>query len=164
MKKIIISLKGYENSGKTFVLNQVISKLLQNSNVTKVLRLRDYKDKTYLFYINESIIMITTLGDYDKYVKDEIEFAFQEEPSIINVIVYAQRILQKRDIFPYIDYLTQQRGYSKGLSLHQVQARISKKKVKYNQNAKIIDTLMKSDIDINFNNAEKLYIEILKYI
>lgn len=163
MPNAILSLTGKENSGKSFVLNQVISRFLQDSRVSKVLRLRDYKDKTYLFYINEKILMITTLGDTNDYIQNEIEFAFQQETKNIDVIVYAQRSLAKKDNFPYIDYLIQNKKYVKVYNLVQFQSIIAAKSVLFGKKFKLVDTLDSNTISSDLDNVEKLSKEILKY-
>lgn len=162
MQNRIISLTGNENSGKSFVLNQVISRFLQDSRVSKVLRLRDFKDKTYLFYINDKILMITTLGDTNDYIRNEIQFAFQVESAEVDIIVYAQRKLAKRDNFPYIDYLIQNNNYVKECNLDQKGLNVTTKSEPFGQKFKLIDTLDHSTISYDLAIVDKLCIEILK--
>ena len=164
MNKVIISLVGCENSGKTFVLNQVISFLMQNTAVSKVIRLRDLKDKTYLIHMNQSLVLITTLGDANKYLQEELEFAFQETTKPINVIVYAQRSNKKNKDFPCIENLIENKTYLKAYSTNQVQSNTNKRKVLYNRESKKIDFLSRNIIDGDFSKAREIVDEVLNYV
>lgn len=164
MNKDIISLIGSENSGKTFVLNQVISILMQNSAVSKVIRLRDLKDKTYLIHMNQSLVLITTLGDANKYLQEELAFAFQKTTIPINIIVYAQRSNKKNKDFPCIENLIKNKAYSKVYSTNQVQSSTNTRKVIYNGETKKIDSLNRIIIDGDFSKAREIVDEVLKRV
>lgn len=164
MNKTIISLVGSENSGKTFVLNQVISILMQYTTVSKVIRFRDLKDKTYLIHMNQSLVLITTLGDSNKYLQEELEFVFQETTIPINVIVYAQRSNKKNKDFPCIENLIKNMTYSKVYPTSQVQTITNIRKVLHDGESKKIDSLSRTIIDGDFSKTREIVDEVLKHV
>lgn len=89
MKKII-ALEGPENSGKTTTLNLLITKLLKYSKVQKVEKYRDFKDKAYVFYLNEKKIMITTRGDKNELLLEDLDRVVKNHQNYFDVIVYAK--------------------------------------------------------------------------
>ncbi len=164
MNKAIISLVGCENSGKTYVLNQVISILMQKTLVSHVVRLRDLKDKTYLIHMGQSLVLVTTLGDANKYLKQELDFAFQETNIPINVIVYAQRSNKKNADFPCIIDLIKNKNYSKVYSTKQVQSDTKRRKVLFNGETKKVDILSRNIVNSDYSKANEIANEIMKYV
>ncbi|MDY0276724.1 MAG: hypothetical protein RBQ97_01430 [Acholeplasma sp.] len=161
MNKVIISLEGFENSGKSFVLNQVINMMVNDSNVTKIIRLKDYKDKTYIFEMNEKTILITTMGDDDKTLSDQLEFAQLVHPKGFNIIVYAKR--SDKD-FECILELSLKQGYSCLNPIKQVQMNVVKNVYSYKEQEKKVTTIDMDCLQADNKNALDLYALIKQHL
>jgi hypothetical protein len=155
-KKHIIALEGSDNSGKTFTLNQVISLMIKDNRVQKVVRLKNSKDKTYLFYFKNKVLLITTLGDRNGVLSKEINLAFDWCKQSIDIIVYAKR----KHSFKFIKHLVECEDYivvgQVSQDLDNIKAHIKN----FNEGERYIDILDKRVLEHDTYNAKKI-IEII---
>lgn len=154
MNKVIISLEGVENAGKTYVLNQVISMMIKELKTTTIIRLKDYKDKTYIFEINEKSVLITTMGDDEKSLLDQLEFAHLAYYKPFDIIVYAKRY--DKD-FDCIKNLIANHGYHSINPIMQTQMNVVKKVYPFKGQKKKITILHDHCLQENNKNAYKIF-------
>jgi len=88
---IIIALEGYAKKGKTSVLNLVISKIIMELDVYQIDKFHDYKDKTYVFFIKEKKVLVTTLGDDNNTLSNQLNNVKNYYKNYCDIIIYAKR-------------------------------------------------------------------------
>jgi hypothetical protein len=110
--KQIIALEGHEKSGKSSTINLLISKVLMELSVSNVEKHHVWRDKTFVFYINDKTVMITTIGDDNAYLERQLVNVSKLHEDNCDIIVYAKR--EGRD-FECINKLVDEKGYKQSI-------------------------------------------------
>jgi hypothetical protein len=159
-KNKIISLEGVEKTGKTHVLNQVISMMIATPGVDQIDRFKDNKDKTYVFHIKDKLVFITTLGDDNRSLSEQLDSAQLAYEKKFDLIVYAKR---EDQIFSSI-FKLMNNGYLAISSVKQSVGNVSEKTFFFKNKKKTVNTLKKDCIQMNNQSAIDVFELIKKYI